>query len=1298
MHESHNPPRKSVKGWSALSLLVVSILSLLAFAPSASAFKVISELGEKAGQTKSPRGMAVDFETGRLFVADLHNNRVVVFDATGAFERAFGWGVKTGQEQFEICTTSCRKGIGSKKDSEGKDIPGDGAGQFSGPIQIAVDNDPASPSHHDVYVVDAANYRVEKFDQDGNFLLTFGGGVNKTVPGDVCTAASGHTCGAGSKGDGEGEFTSPIRGSGILVGVGPGGEVYVVDTPGSEAEANFSARLQTFDDNASPIAPPQVLSEGFGPLALAVDSTGDFYVGTDIVHKYEVGSSTPIASINEVANALAVDPADNLFVVNLAGVSSIIELSSIIEYNSSGTPQRRFGYGSFTRVVRGLAPYHSASGDIYASDTETNFAGTEGSRVLHLDFPAPGPIVLPKPCEANPIGNRKATLNAEVNPEGKATTTHFEYISAEDFDANIAASEDGFDGAASTPESASIGSDFAMHKASGEIDVVAEAEYHCRVVASNADAAGVLGPEGTFKALPALEIGQTWVSGVETEAATLNATVNPLGIPASGYFQYVDEATYQKDIAELGPEHGFDHAQKAPDPAIDFGGGESFAQGSVTLAGLEPGTSYRYRILATDIAIAPKEIAGATQSFRTFGAADGALPDGRAWELVSPAQKNSAEVGVPGHIPAGGAFFFEEHTKIQAAAPSGDALTYASWTSFADAKGAPGTSQYLAKRGARGWATENISPFGFQRHPLWPPYRGFTPDFGFSAFVTLEPTLTDEAQPGIENLYLRDNQSGALQALTIEEPQFVGDGSVGFLSFCPAFAGTSSDGKRAFFAANGAMAGAPTGLGFSLYEWSAGQGLRLVSVLPGETPAAPKKATRFGAEAGLCKSGHGIVANAISADGSIAFWSYGDKIPGAKTPLLARIDGAETIQLDAKAGGKGPAGEGAFQAATPDGAKAFFTAPGSLTADAQAAGQLYRYDTEGRTLTNLTPGTVAPQISGVTGVSEDGEYVYFVAKGALTGSEENAAGQKAEAGRSNLYLHHEGEGLRFIGGLSDGDPGAWSPDPTRRTARLTPDGRHLAFLSINTQGLAGYDNTISPGTACQPNADVLMGDPRCAEAFIYDADADTLVCATCNPSGARPTGPTQLPAWSNPYAGPRVLSDDGQRLFFESRDVLSLADVNGKRDVYEFEFAGKGTCTSASPSYAPDTDGCISLISSGTSTDESFLIDASASGRDVFFSTRQPLLGWDENQNYDVYDAREGGGFPEPPPPPPVCIAEACKAPPASAPGLAAPATPSFHGPGNQVENPKKKSKKKKAKKRQKRGKGKANGKRRAAR
>ncbi len=897
-------------------------------------------------------------------------------------------------------------------------------------------------------------------------------------------------------------------------------------------------------------------------------------------------------------------------------------------------------------------------------------------------------MIFPGPCNANPVGNSKATLNAEVNPEGKPTTFHFEYITEADFVANGEKFEGGHP-ATSTGESASVGEDFSLHKVSAEADVIPETKYRCRVVAANADG-NATGEAGSFFSKPAVEIIDISTSAVGTETATLNAKVDPLGIPATGFFEYVDDADFQAT--------GFATASKAPaGQPLNFP--EPPVTEGVAISGLTPGTTYHYRLLVTDEKITPNEVESKTKTFRTFAAGSGGLSDTRGYELVSPALKNSAEVAVPS---VAGGLFAEGAVRIEAAADSGEAIAYTSWTSFGDPQGAPSTSQYLSKRTAAGWGTENISPFGFIKEPLKPPFRGFTPDLRFGAFSTSEPPLTPEAQPGFENIYLRDNETGAVQALTVEEPvPGAGEG------FCAGYAGASADGQHAFFAGKGAMAGtgAPLGNGFSLYEWSPG-GLKLVSVLPDGTPAPPVKAsesagkgTGFGSVGGNCNMDQAPVRHAVSEDGSIVFWSYGGEYEGAKQPLLARINGSETVELDKRdpvKPGSGPAGEGRFWAATGDGSKAFFSAPGKLVSGAKVNG-LYRYDTASHSLTYLTPGA-DPQLQGVIGASEDGNYVYFVGKGVLSGEEENAAGEKATEGANNLYLWHEAGKPRFIATLSDLDERAWQFAPEKLNARVTSDGRHLAFLTVEAQALSNFDNTIAaPATHCQPSLEnKLIDDPHCQQAYLYDADTNTLTCASCNPAGSRPAGPAELPSWSNPYEGPRYLSNDGSRFYFESRDLLSAADQNKRRDVYEFERPGSGSCSAGSPSYDPTSEGCLSLISSGRSEDDSYLLDASSSGRDVFFATRQELTGWDTNENYDVYDAREGGGFPEPPPQLIPCEAEGCVPPPATPPAPATPATPTFTGPGNpKPKKPKSKKKHHKGSHHKKKQKNKAKGHRR---
>ena len=1224
-------------GLSHLLLLAAALLCLV-FASTASADLSICTPGTVAGKCEAPQGLATDFETGRLYVADRGNNRIDVFAEDGSFVMAFGWGVDTGAKELQTCTTasSCQAGIA-----------GSGAGQFDHPTWVAVDNYATSAAHHDVYV-GTDNFRVQRFSPAGGLIKAFG-----------------------KQGTGECEFANGKGGSHPdPIGVGPEGNVYVADN--FEAAFNsFTNRIERFDSEGNCLGEVE-LFKASSPWVVnfAVDSAGNSYVevegdGLGGLRKYDPsGALLYTLDAGTESQGIAIDEADNVFAKQHGKRSgkplteSVLEsIDFITEYGPGGQILRRFHYaligGSGNFIVPGLAAYSGASGDLFAS-LGLSYGTKE---VDYLAFDPPGPVVVPEGCTVKPgtLGNTKATLLAEVNPEGKATTAHFDYVSQKHFE------DEGFANPEETEESESVGADFELHEATAKAVLVPETEYRCRVVATNADGSAK-GQEGSFTSKEPLEFGPTTVSEVQPEAAILNAVVNPLGIETKGFFEYVEEATYLKDIEDLGPGHGFAHASTAPAATeLEFGSGEKFTTRSTVLSGLKPGTAYRFRAIATN-PFPPFTFTGETEYFRTYAAGAEGLPDQRGFELVSPGQKNSAEVAVPG-IASG---VIEDRTiLVQASDSAGEAVTYTSFTSFGEADGAPASSQYLSRRTAGGWQTQNISPHGFVSFITVPPYSGFTPELGFGAFKMSLPSLAPGCPEGFEGLYLRDSSTGTVHCLSDEVPQSESNTGCNFV-----YAGSSEDGTRAFFASGRSYAGAPVSAGFSLYEWSEAEGLRVMSVLPGESePATPTLRTSFGSNKGLgsatseaCQVGLTTMRHVISSDGRTAFWTY---VPeSGASMLLARLNGEETVQLDAKVGGGKGGGDGNFLAASADGSLAFFSAPGKLNSEAKGAGHLYRYNTQERTLEDLTPGSVDAEVQGVLGASEDGSAIYFVANGALSGEQKGPSGEIAEMGKPNLYLYRDGEGLSFIARLAGEDGPDWDSSTKNLRARVTPDGRHLAFVSIESKALAGYDNTMATGQHCEYEYNVrkLGGGNLCPQAFLYDADAKTLTCASCNPTGARPLGPGLVPGWANVYQGPRYLSDDGSRFFFESFDAISPGDENGKRDIYEFELPGSGTCTDQSPAFDPRSGGCHYLISGGKSTDETYLVDASADGRDVFFSTRSELAGWDPNTNYDVYDAREGGGFPEPSVRPD-CVGEACKPPASDPPAFTAP--PRFEGPSN---------------------------------
>jgi hypothetical protein len=117
-----------------------------------------------------------------------------------------------------------------------------------------------------------------------------------------------------------------------------------------------------------------------------------------------------------------------------------------------------------------------------------------------------------------------------------------------------------------------------------------------------------------------------------------------------------------------------------------------------------------------------------------------------------------------------------------------------------------------------------------------------------------------------------------------------------------------------------------------------------------------------------------------------------------------------------------------------------------------------------------------------------------------------------------------------------------------------------------------------------------------------------------------------------------VLSASANRVFFTSSDALAALDTNKASDAYQWEAQGTGSCVKPG--------GCLNLLSSGSDGGGASFIDASESGEDAYFLTSSSLVPTDPG-SADLYDARVGGGFPEPKQPIP-CEGDACQPLPSS--------------------------------------------------
>jgi hypothetical protein len=289
-------------------------------------------------------------------------------------------------------------------------------------------------------------------------------------------------------------------------------------------------------------------------------------------------------------------------------------------------------------------------------------------------------------------------------------------------------------------------------------------------------------------------------------------------------------------------------------------------------------------------------------------------------------------------------------------------------------------------------------------------------------------------------------------------------------------------------------------------------------------------------------------------------------------------------------------------------------------------------------------------VHGAMGASEDGNYVYFVAAGQLV------AGEPVLGFNRGIYLWHDGA-ISYIGTfvnpdwaqnlfIYDGNGTTFADD---NTARVSPDGKVLMFSATNGRGLTGYSHDIGCGGG---------GSLGCFEFYVYHADSGELVCVSCNSLASSSTVSARTFVRVATGATPdsphlsHSLSDDGRFVFFSTPDALVVGDTNGRQDAYEYDF----------------DSGQVSLISTGKSTSDSYFVDASADGANVFFATKEQLVGWDVDTSTDLYDARINGGFPNPAAPPPVCGGSACQGPLTGAPPSVSPGSSASGGSGNLSE------------------------------
>jgi hypothetical protein len=1263
-------------------LIAVLVLATLAFAVTpAFAEKIyypgisFGEPGSGPGQFKEPAGVAVNDASpllepvagGDVYVVDKGNDRVERFSASGEYKGQFN-----GSGEYEV---KGKKEVG----------PAAPTGKLSSPEAIAVNDDESSPSFGDVYVADTGNKVVDKFSATGEY-------ESQITEAEIC-----------------------LHESCVLEGlaVDSSGHLFVERGVDYEPEPG-KLQIAIFWDEFNESGGFEKARQGTdrrptGSYGIAVESNDDVYV----IEWEEVAerlSAEPAAHQGEEdegqgpqgTTALAVVPsASTVFTgdVLLDSGGQIALYTPLV--GREGRPQKpleTFPGKSVPKGYEGL----SGSDGVAVNASATVYASESGAgRVESFNYVSV-PVVVTEPPSG--VTESELTLHGSVNPEGEEVKEcFFEYGTEAGKYTNTAECVPSAGGGAGD-----IGKGSAPVLVSAKVLGLKPAEVRSfRLVALSAGDVQANG-KGLTVARPATA-GEA-VSEVGSSSATVSAQIDAGGLATCYWVEYGTSTSYGSETAKSCVGSGEDEKARVDLVELQPNTVYHFRVQVGNGLGAKPGGDVLFTTFPASSAGLPDgRVYEAVSSVGTGDETNVYVPEGMSWRLGEG--RHGVETNRPFEAAAGGdsVAYVGDAPNVGGNGQVGDfsgnqyVAERASGGGWAQVDVDPSgyRNGYVALSGDLSVgvvaATEQLAedaPVEAGTGKAYGDLYGRSLGWRAAAAGSLEPVLGPFAPLITATPPCPVTEFGGVFQNELHYEPLFGGGNAGTAAV-PAFSHVvvEADAALPSTPATGTpgSCGAGGGLEDDLYD-SVGGRLYLVNVLPGGKGEVQAGAT-IGRQGRSIEGSPSLDAsNAVSANGSRIYWSAVEpgEVGAEERPKALYVrendtqpqspveDGECTIPTDActvevdlhEPGAKGLGdGGGQFWTASSDGSRVFFTDENRLTKESTAEGgkpDLYEYDLEapeGERLEDLSlpvkpePGVHA-DVQGVVGSSEDGSYVYFAADGVLSEGA-NAEGGAPAPDQPNLYVRHDGV-TRFIATLSQEDgevtPGAtavygdWQAAPGHRTAEVAADGQSVVFMS--RRPLTDYDNALDG---------VSM-----TEVFVYDAATERLTCASCNPSGEPPVAPA-LPEFgeriseiwgsflppSNSLASyqPRVISENGDRVFFDSIEPLVPQDENGFLGVYEWERDGTGSCEQAS--------GCIFLLSGGQSNDNSYLIDASSSGDDVFFVSRAQLVKADHGDDDVLYDARVGGVEP---PSEKKCAGAGCQGVPPAPPLFATPASATITG------------------------------------
>ena len=320
------------------------------------------------------------------------------------------------------------------------------------------------------------------------------------------------------------------------------------------------------------------------------------------------------------------------------------------EWQPLGTPAE-LGEGSAPVPVR--SPVSLESGTTYHLQLyAANENNAPGEQVGGGDLTLATPGAQISEVSADQISSGAARINAWIDPKGEATSFHVQYTTQAAFEAS------GWSGASETAATAVPSQSTAtanLSAATGTATLTTGSNLLTAFATASGEFAVGQAIEGT--GLPA----KTEIVAIDTvnhrltlnKAATASGTTVPLSAGSSVITNLTttsgrllsEQDGHRQAIAGAGIAPGTTIVSVIGTEAVlskpATAAGKAVALTATgpqavhrQLTGLAPQSAYRYRVLAPNA----EEAASPAEAFATYPLV-GPLPDGRGWELVSPAEK-----------------------------------------------------------------------------------------------------------------------------------------------------------------------------------------------------------------------------------------------------------------------------------------------------------------------------------------------------------------------------------------------------------------------------------------------------------------------------------------------------------------------------------------------------------------------------------------------------------------------------------------------------------------------------------